>query len=69
MDEQVEKLIVALMVLLDRRGGEITLSNEEFQNMFDARHKMGIRVHELEQEGIRLKLGEMTVNPDDANLN
>tara|TARA_B100000686_G_scaffold350751_1_gene447591 strand:- start:3434 stop:3643 length:210 start_codon:yes stop_codon:yes gene_type:complete len=69
MEEQVEKLIVSLMVLLQQQGGEVKLSKEEFQLMFEARHKMGIQVHELDKEGILLKLGEMTVNPDDAALN
>lgn len=69
MEEQVEKLIVALMVLLHQQEGEVKLNQEEFQRMFEARHKMGIQVHELEDEGILLKLGEMTVNPDDAALN
>tara|TARA_B100000686_G_scaffold270802_1_gene287276 strand:+ start:109 stop:318 length:210 start_codon:yes stop_codon:yes gene_type:complete len=69
MEEQVEKLIVALMVLLRREGGQVKLSQEEFQKMFEARHKMGIQVHELEDGGVLLKFGEMTVNPDDAALN
>ena len=69
MEEQVEKLIVALMVLLQQQEGEVKLSKVEFQGMFEARHKMGIQVHELEEEGILLKLGEMNVNPDDAALN
>ena len=69
MEEQVEKLIVALMVLLQQQEGEVKLDQEEFQRMFEARHKMGIQVHELEEEGILLKLGEMTINPDDAALN
>ena len=69
MDEQIEKLIVALMVLLEQQGGEITLDNGKFQNMFNVRHNMGIQVHELGEDGVRLKLGEMTINPDDAALN
>ena len=69
MDQQAEKLIVALMVLLEQKGGEITLGKEEFQNMFDVRHSMGIQVNELGEDSICLKLGEMTVNPDDAAFN
>tara|TARA_Y100001960_G_C14571759_1_gene776209 strand:- start:449 stop:625 length:177 start_codon:yes stop_codon:yes gene_type:complete len=56
MEEQVEKLIVALMVLLRREGGQVKLSQEEFQKMFEARHKMGIQVHELEDGGVLLSL-------------
>ena len=54
MEEQVEKLIVALMVLLQQQEGEVKLSKEDFQGMFEARHKMGIQEHELEEEGIKL---------------
>ena len=69
MEEKVEKLIVALMVLLHRQEGQVKLSQEEFQKMFETRHKMGIQAHELEDGSMLLKLGEMTVNPDDAALN
>ena len=69
MDEQIEKLMVALMVLLDQQGGKVTLDKNKFQNMYDARHKMGIQVQELGEIGIRLKLGKMAANPDDAALN
>ena len=69
MDTQIEKLIVALMVLLEQQGGEVTLNHKSFQQMFDMRHKMGIQVHELSEGNVHLKLGEMTINPDDATLN
>ena len=69
MDEQAEKLIVALMVLLDQQEGEIRLDVGDFQRMYDVRHKMGIQVEEGGEEGLLLKLGEMTINPDDAHMN
>ena len=69
MEEQIEKLLVALMVLLDQQKGEIRLNAEDFQQMYDSRHKMGIQVHEDSENGVLLKLGEMTVNPDDAQMN
>ena len=42
---------------------------KEYQRMFDIRHQMGIQVQELGDDGFMLKLGKMTVNPDDAELN
>ena len=69
MDEQVEKLIVALMVLLNQQEGEIRLDFDDFQQMYDIRHKMGIQVHEGGEEDLLLKLGEMTITPDDAEMN
>ena len=69
MNEQVEKLLVALMVLIDKQDGEIHLDLEDFQQMYDIRHKMGIQVHEHGEDGMILKLGEMTINPDEAQLN
>ena len=69
MDEQIEKLLVALMVLLDQQEGEIRLDAEDFRRMYEIRHKMGIQVQEHSEDGVLLKLGEMTVNPDDAQMN
>ena len=57
------------MVLLNQQGGEVTLDKKSFQSMFDNRHNIGIQVHELGEDGVLLKLGKMTVNPDDATLN
>ena len=50
MDEQAEKLIVALMVLLNQQEGEIRLDVGDFQRMYDVRHKMGIQVEEGGEE-------------------
>ena len=69
MDEQAEKLIVALMVLLKQKEGEIRLDIGDFQRMYDVRHKMGIQVKEEGDKGLLLKLAEMNANPDDAHMN
>lgn len=69
MDEQIEKLIVALMVMIEEKGGECRIDLPTFERMFDARHKKGIQVHEIGTEAILLKLGDMNVSPDDAMMN
>jgi len=69
MDERAEKLIVALMTLLEQHGGEIRLDTEAFNRMFDLRHKKGIQVREFGDEGLFLILGDMPVSPDDAMFN
>jgi len=69
MNEQMEKLIVALMVLLQEQGGERRIDTEAFQAMFDQRHQKGIQVHEIGGEGLIFKLGDMPMSPDDAMMN
>ncbi|MCF8723898.1 hypothetical protein LQ236_001918 [Nitrospina gracilis] len=69
MDEQIEKLLVALMVIIDKQGGEYRLDSTAFETMFEARHQKGIQVQERGEEGIFLKLGDMTVRPDEAQNN
>lgn len=69
MDEQIEKLLVALMVVLKEQGGELRIETAAFEAMFDQRHQKGIQVHEIGKEGMVLKLGDMPVSPDDAMLN
>jgi len=69
LDEQIEKLIVALMVILEEKGGQYRLDTQTFNQMFEARHRKGIQVHENGSQGILLKLGDMSVSPDDAMLN
>jgi len=68
MDEYAEKLIVALMVLIQEKGGEYRLNTNVFQQMFDSRHYKGIQVQELGNQMV-LKLGDMTVRPDEAEMN
>ncbi|MCF8721136.1 hypothetical protein [Nitrospina gracilis] len=69
MDEQIEKLLVALMVIIEKEGGEYRLSTSAFESMFEERHQKGIQVQERGEEGIFLKLGNMTVRPDEAQNN
>lgn len=69
MDEQVEKLLVALMVIIDQQGGEYRLDTQAFENMYEVRHRKGIQVQERGDEGLFLKLGDMTVRPDEAENN
>jgi hypothetical protein len=69
MDEQIEKLIVALMVLLAEKGGECKIDADAFRVMFEQRHSKGIQVHELGKDGILLKMGHMPMSPDQAMLN
>ncbi len=69
MNEQVEKLIVALMVLLQEQGGERRIETQAFEAMFEQRHRKGIQVHEIDGEGLVFKLGDMPISPDDAIMN
>ncbi len=69
MEENVEKLIVALMVLLDEMGGERHIDADVYERMFDARHRKGIQVKELGDGGITLILGDMPISPEEAQLN
>ena len=69
MNEQVEKLIVALMVLLQEQGGERRIETQAFEAMFEQRHRKGIQVHEISGEGLVFKLGDMPISPDDAMMN
>jgi|TARA_B110000438_G_C15506856_1_gene518133 hypothetical protein len=64
--DQVEKLIVALMVLLKEKGGEYKIESKTFWDMYNSRMSKGIQVQELENDGILLKMGDMNVSPDDA---
>ena len=69
MDKNIEKLIVALMVMLDEKGGEHRIDSEVFSSMFDLRHKKGIQVKEFGDNGMTLILGDMPVSPDEAEMN
>ncbi len=69
MDENVEKLIVALMVMLDEKGGEFRIDSEVFASMFELRHKKGIQVKELGENGMTLILGDMPISPEEAEMN
>jgi hypothetical protein len=64
--DQVEKLIVALMVMLQEKGGEYKIETKTFWDMYNSRMSKGIQVQELENEGILLKMGDMNVSPDDV---
>jgi len=64
--DQVEKLIVALMVMLQEKGGEYKIEEKTFWDMYNSRMSKGIQVQELEDDGILLKMGDMNVSPDDA---
>ncbi len=68
MDEYAEKLIVALMVIIQEKGGEYRLNSNVYQQMFDLRHNKGIQVQESGDQMV-LKLGDMTVRPDEAEMN
>ena len=69
MDEKIEKLLVALMVVIEEQGGEIRLETSAYDRMFEQRHFKGIQVREAGDEGLFLKLGDMPVSPDDAMNN
>lgn len=68
-DEQMEKLIVALMLVIENQGGEIKLNKNDFNRMFEIRHRKGIQVREIGDSEIVLVLGDMPVSPDDALSN
>ena len=69
MDENVEKLIVALMVMIDQKGGEFRIDSEVFTSMYEVRHKKGIQVKELGDDGMTLILGDMPTSPEEAEMN
>ena len=56
--DQVEKLIVALMVVLQEKGGEYKIEEKTFWDMYNSRMSKGIQVQELENDGILLKMGD-----------
>jgi hypothetical protein len=68
MDPQIEKLLVAFMVMIKENGGSCSLDTGAFQKMFEVRHKKGIQVQESENSMI-FTIGDMPVSPDDAMLN
>ena len=68
MDPDIEKLLVAFMVMIEENGGSCSLDTAVFQKMFEIRHRKGIQVRESEESMI-FTIGDMPVNPDDAMLN
>ncbi len=68
MDEHIEKLLVAFMVMIEESGGSCSLDTETFQKMFEVRHNKGIQVRES-KETMMFTIGNMPVNPDEAMLN
>ena len=68
MDPQIEKLLVAFMVMINENGGSCSLDTAAFQKMFEVRHKKGIQVQESENSMV-FTIGDMPVSPDDAMLN
>lgn len=68
-EEQMEKLIVALMLVIEDQGGEIRLDMDDFKRMFEKRHRKGIQVREIGEKDILLVVGDMPVSPDDAMSN
>lgn len=68
MDEHIEKLLVAFMVMIEEKGGSCSLDTGTFQKMFEVRHNKGIQVRESKDSMI-FTIGNMPVNPDEALLN
>ena len=68
MDQHIEKLLVALMVMIEKNGGSCILDTAVFQKMFEVRHNKGIQVRES-KDSMVFTIGDMPVNPDDAMLN
>ena len=68
MDEHIEKLLVAFMVMIEENGGSCSLDTGVFQEMFEVRHNKGIQVRES-KETMVFTIGNMPVNPDEAMLN
>jgi hypothetical protein len=68
MDTQIEKLLVAFMVVIEENGGSCSLDTETFNRIFEVRHKKGIQVRES-KDSMVFTIGDMPVNPDDAMLN
>ncbi|MGV7221737.1 MAG: hypothetical protein ACQ9MH_09440 [Nitrospinales bacterium] len=69
MDENMEKLIVALMVMIQEKGGEHWIDSEVYSRMFELRHKKGIQVREQGENGMTLVLGDMPTSPEQAEMN
>ncbi len=69
MDENIEKLIVALMVMIQEKGGEHWIDSDVFARMFELRHNKGIQVKELGEKGVTLILGDMPTSPEQAEMN
>ncbi len=68
MDEHIEKLLVAFMVMIEEKGGACSLDTETFKKMFEVRHNKGIQVRES-KETMVFTIGDMPVSPDEAMLN
>ena len=69
MDENIEKLIVALMIMIQEKGGEFWIDSDVYTRMFELRHKKGIQVKELGENGMTLILGDMPISPEEAEMN
>jgi hypothetical protein len=69
MDENIEKLIVALMIMIQEKGGEFWIDSDVYARMFELRHKKGIQVKELGENGMTLILGDMPISPEEAEMN
>ena len=69
MDENIEKLIVALMIMIQEKGGEFWIDSDVYAKMFELRHKKGIQVKELGENGMTLILGDMPTSPEEAEMN
>ena len=65
----MEKLIVALMLVIEEQGGEIRLDMDDFKSMYENRHRKGIQVQEIGEKDLVLVVGDMPVSPDDAMSN
>jgi hypothetical protein len=68
MDEHIEKLLVAFMVMIEENGGSCSLDTGTFNKMFEVRHNKGIQVRES-KETMVFTIGDMPVSPDEAMLN
>ncbi len=68
MDEHIEKLLVAFMVMIEENGGSCSLDTGAFNKMFEVRHNKGIQVRES-KETMVFTIGDMPVSPDEAMLN
>jgi hypothetical protein len=68
MDQHIEKLLVALMVMIEENGGSFSLDTAVFQKMYEVRHNKGIQVRES-KDSMVFTIGDMPVNPDDAMMN
>jgi len=68
MDEHIEKLLVAFMVLIEENEGSCSLDTGAFNKMFEVRHNKGIQVRES-KETMVFTIGDMPVSPDEAMLN